>query len=91
MGGVEITFDDPILGVAASSASLAASDFLAFADPEFGAPADRGTLVGESDSDGWEILADRSTIVIDVHAGAEDLDQLRILTKAALQRMELEG
>ena len=91
LGGVEITFDDPILGVAASSASLAASDFLAFADPEFGAPADRGTLVGESDSDGWEILADRSTIVIDVHAGAEDLDQLRILTKAALQRMELEG
>ena len=88
---VEITFDDPILGVAASSASLAASDFLAFADPEFGAPADRGTLVGESDSDGWEILADRSTIVIDVDAGPEGLDQLRILTKAALQRMELEG
>ncbi len=90
-GGVEITFDDPILGVAASSASLAASDFLAFADPEFGAPADRGTLVGESDSDAWEILADGTTVVIDVHAGAEGVDQLRILTRAALQRMELEG
>ena len=91
VSGVEITFDDPILGVAASSASLAASDFLAFADPEFGASTDRGTLVAESDSDGWEILTDRTTIVIDVDAGPEGLDQLRILTKAALQRVELEG
>ncbi len=90
-GGVGITFDDPILGVAASSASLAASDFLAFADPEFGTPADRGSLVGETDSDAWEILADGTTIVIDVDAGAEGVDQLRILTQAALQRIELEG
>ena len=89
--GVEIELDDPILGVVASSAGLAASDFLTFADPEFGASADRGALVGESDSDGWEILADGTTIVIDVHAGAEGVDQLRILTKAALQRTELEG
>ena len=86
--GVEIELDDPILGVVASSAGLAASDFLAFADPEFGASADRGSVVGQSDSDGWQILADGTTIVIDVHAGAEGVDQLRILTKAALQRIE---
>ena len=89
--GVEITFDDPILGVAASSANLAASDFLAFADPEFSASADRGLLVGESGSDGWEILADGTTIVVDVHAGVEGMDQLRILTRSALQRVEFEG
>ena len=85
LSGVEIAFDDPILGVAASSASLAASDFLAFANPEFGASADRGALVGESGGDGWEILADGTTIVIDVDAGAEGVDQLRILTEASLQ------
>ena len=85
LSGVEIRFDDPILGVAASSASLAASDFLAFANPEFGASADRGALVGESGGDGWEILADGTTIVVDVDAGAEGVDQLRILTEAALQ------
>ena len=85
LSGVEIKFDDPILGVAASSASLAASDFLAFANPEFGAAADRGALVGETDSDGWEILADGTTIVIDVGASAEGVDQLRILTEAVLQ------
>ena len=85
---VELTFDDPILGVAASPASLAASDFLAFANPDFGTSADRGTLVGETDADGWELLADGTTIVIDLEAGAEGLDQLRILTEAALQRAQ---
>ena len=47
--------------------------------------ADRGALVGETDSDGWEILADGTTIVVDVGASAEGVDQLRILTEAALQ------
>ena len=88
LSGVEITFEDPILGVAASSANLAASDSLAFANPEFSSSADRGALVGESDSDAWEILAGGTTIVVDVDAGAEGVDQLRILTEAALQRTQ---
>ena len=88
LAGVEIRFDDPILGVAASSASLARSDFLAFADPDFGTSSDRGTLVGEPDFDGWKVLEGGRQIIVDTRAGGDGMDQLRILTRAALQRVD---
>ena len=87
LGGVEIELDDPIVGVAAGSASLSGSDFLAFANPDFGTSSDRGTLVGEPDFDGWKVLEGGKKIIVDTRAGGDGVDQLRILTRAALQRV----
>ncbi len=87
LGGVEIELDDPIVGVAAGAASLSGSDFLAFADPDFGTSSDRGTLVGEPDFDGWKVLEGGKKIIVDTRAGGDGVDQLRILTRAALQRV----
>ena len=88
LGGVEIELDDPIVGVAAGSASLSGSDFLAFASPDFGTSSDRGTLVGEPDFDGWAVLEGGKKIIVDTRAGGDGVDQLRILTRAALQRVD---
>ena len=92
--GAKVTFDDEILGVSVGLRTLPGSDFLAFANPNFGGAAERRTSVAAGD-DSWKILEDRRTIVIDLKGGGvnagghEDADQLRIVTKAALQRVDL--
>ena len=74
-----IEFDDPILGVAAAEATLEASDFLGFADPEFGP-------VRGAPGDSWEILDDNRAITIKVQEESDGLIELRILTRSSLQR-----
>ena len=99
LAGTTITFEDPILGVSGGGRSLQSSDFLAFADPDFGEGPERRTAVragaaGQSGegADSWKIHDDGMTITIALEAGGmdaggyQDADQVRIVTQASLQR-----
>ena len=55
---LSLTFDEVILGVIGDTTKLKDSDFLAFANPDFESSEDRGSLVGESTGDSWEISDD---------------------------------
>ena len=105
LAGTTITFEDPILGVSGGGQSLQNSDFLAFADPDFGEASARHTAVyaggagrevaagqAREGADSWKIHDDGRTITIALEAGGmdggglQDADQVRIVTRASLQR-----
>ncbi len=81
LANVTIEFDVPIIGIAENEKTLRGSDFLAWADPEFGSG--RGAFSSEGDA--WEVLDDGKTIAIKTRADISELDELRILTRASLQ------
>lgn len=81
----EITFEDIILGVIGENSLLEASDSLSFADPNF----DSGGTRGLENNDGWTISTDGHTITFSLSASANGLDNVRILTEASLQFVEL--
>jgi arylsulfatase A-like enzyme len=87
---VKITFEDPIKAVITRSDRLDASDFLAFAEPGF--PADdtprsstREPSTGEANDSKYSTTPDGRTITVYLTAGADEIDQLRILTAARVQ------
>jgi len=81
---VTITFDQKILGVIAGGRKLADSDGLAYRDPKFDdAASARGAL--EPADGGWTIGPKGRTMALKLHTDASDLDQVRILTEAAIQ------
>ncbi len=84
-GEITVRFDQEILGVIASNKQLAASDYLSFGDPDFGTDHDgRQTLWGEN-SDSITIGVDRKSITANLTVSSNGLDELRIITRAALQ------
>ena len=85
LAGTTITFEDPILGVSGGGRSLQSSDFLAFADPDFGEASERHTAVyaggagrevgagqAREGADSWKIHDDGMTITIALEAGGID-------------------
>lgn len=82
---MEITFDDEILGVIGESALLADSDYLSFADPDFEQSITRGLEAVDS----WIISNNGRTITFDLTASPDAMDELRVLTRAELEFVEI--
>ena len=85
-----IEFDDPIIGLMSDPQTLVASDFLAFADPKFETAtsgAGRGML--ESGQDAYTISADGKTLTVTMRSNSGNLDDLRVLTMASLQFVDI--
>ena len=85
-----ITFDNQILGVAASENLLMLSDFLAFANPVFansvaGVPLRGLDFEDPASTDAWTISADRKTITVNFQASAGMLDEIRVMTDIEFQ------
>lgn len=77
---VEITFDDLVLAVIVDGKTLAGSDGLSFGDPAF----DAGKSRGLERVDQWSLAADGRTLRLMLQGAADDIDEVRVLTRSSL-------